>query len=291
MKRLKAFAIENPILFSLLLMMLALIFFHAPTEKLYLSFCDIQYAKFLGELTNKMSVSIILIIVLIKFDLIKSIGLTDFPSRWKDWLIAWPLIMIIMISLLSLIFGSLELDTAKPVMIGIFTLMNFFIGLAEELLVRGLILGVLLLKWGNSKKGICSCVVVSSMIFGIAHIGNFIVNPSILVATLSQLVYATFIGIFFAACVLRSNTIWPVIIFHATLDFFGQIQQITVGGGIEAANKVTASITLQQALLPIVMYFMLAVYAFFILRKVTPADIQSKFFNNFNKNHSTQVGN
>lgn len=69
MKKLKTFALKNPILFSLLLMIFVLILFYAPTEKLYLSFCDKQYAKFLGELTNNMVVSII-IIVLIKFDLI-----------------------------------------------------------------------------------------------------------------------------------------------------------------------------------------------------------------------------
>jgi len=289
MKKLKIFALKKPLLFTLLIMTFALIFFYAPTEKLYLLFCDKQYATFLGELTNKMAVSIILIIVLIKFDLNKGIGLTTFPNRLKEWSIAWPLMIILMISLLSLIFGNVTIDTSRPFMVTVYTLMNFFIGLSEELLVRGLILGILLLKWGNTRKGIYLSVIVSSVIFGIAHLGNFIAMPSILLATLSQVLYAIFIGIFFAACVLRSKTIWPVIILHSTIDFFGQIQQIAVGGGIEAANKALASTSLLQALQPIAIYFMLASYAFFILKKVTPADIQYKFSNNNKKNCSTDV--
>lgn len=290
MKKLKTFALKKPILFSLLLMTFALIVLYAPSEKLYLSFYDMQHSTFLGELTNNIVVSIILIIVLIKLDLIKSIGITAFPNRWKDWFIAWPLMMILLISLLSLITGNLIIDTSKPGLISIFILMNFFIGLTEELLVRGVILSILLLKWGNTKKRIYICVIASSVIFGSAHIGNFIANPNILVATLSQVVYATFIGIFFAACVLRGKTIWPAIILHAAIDFFGQLQQIAVGGGIEAAKQAAASTSLVQALQPILIYFMLASYAFFILRKVTPTSIQSKFFNNFDSPDEQLIG-
>ena len=115
-------------------------------------------------------------------------------------------------------------------MVSVFVLMNLFVGLAEELLFRGLILGILLLKWGNTQKGIYICVIVSSVMFGSAHIGNFIANSNILIATLSQIVYGIFIGIFFAACVLRSKTIWTVIILHAINDFSANLQQITMGG-------------------------------------------------------------
>lgn len=289
MNRLKIFALKKPILFSLLLMVFALILLEANTEKLFLSFCDKQYAVFLGETINKMAVSSISLILLIKFDLINSIGLTTFSNRWKDWSIAWPFIILILINILPLIDGSLIIDTSKPIMVSLFTLMNFFIGLSEELLVRGVILSVLLIKWGNTKKGIYICVIVSSIIFGSAHIVNFITNPSILLATLSQLVYATLIGIFFATCVLRSKTIWPMIIIHGAFDFAGQLQLIAIGGGIEVANQAAASINLQQALVPIIIFFILSIYAFFILRKVTPADIQCKFSNNINNNCSSDI--
>jgi membrane protease YdiL (CAAX protease family) len=289
MKKLKTFASKKPLLFSLLFMTFALILICAPTEKLYLSFCDNLCAVFLGQLTKNLVVSIILIIVLIKFDLIKSIGLNAFPNRWKDWFIAWPFIIIILVNFLEIITGDLTIDTSKPVMIILFTLMNFFIGFFEELLVRGVILGVLLLKWGNTKKGIYLSVIVSSVLFGSGHILNLIGNPSILVATLSQVVYATFIGIFFATCVLRSKTIWPMIILHATIDFLGQVKLITIGGGIEALRMAEASISLQDALMSIVVTLIFSIYAFFLLRKVTPADIQCKFSKKANKNCGSET--
>ena len=277
MSKLKTFTLKKPLLFSILLMTFALIFFYMPTEKLFLPFYDLQYATFLGELCNKVMVSIILILILVKLDFTKRIGLTTFEIRGKDWFIAWPAAIIILIGLLPLIVGSLTIDISKPNVVGVFVLMNFFIGLSEELLVRGVILSVLLIKWGNTKKGIFLSVIVSSVIFGTAHLGNMIGNTGFLVATISQVVYATLIGIFFAACVLRSQTIWPAIIIHAAIDFASQLQQIAVGGGVEAARQVTASISLSQAFLPVIIYANLAGYGFFILKKVTPATVKSRF--------------
>ena len=44
-------------------------------------------------------------------------------------------------------------------------------------------------------------------------------------------------------------------------------QQIVVGGGVEAAGQVTASISLLQAFQPVIIYAYLAGYKFFILKK------------------------
>lgn len=286
MKKLKTFTLKRPLLFSILLMVFALIVFNMPTEKLFLLFYDLQYSTFLKELINKVLVSIIIILVLARLDFIKSIGLTTLATRGKDWFIAWPSAIILLIGLLPLIVGSLTIDLSKPNVVIIFILMNFFIGLSEELLVRGVILSVLLTKWGNTKKRIYYSVIVSSVIFGAAHLGNIIGNTGFLVATLSQVVYATLIGVFFAACVLRSQAIWPAIIIHAAIDFVSQLQQIAVGGGVEVAGQVTASMTLLQAFQPVMIYAMLAGYGFFILKKVTPATVKSRFDNYISENGS-----
>jgi len=192
--------------------------------------------------------------------------------------------LLILVNLLPLIIGRLTIDISKPKVVSIFILMNFFIGLSEELLVRGVLLSVLIIKWGNTKKGIYHSVIISSLIFGTAHLGNIIGNTGFLVATLAQVVYATLIGVFFAACVLRSQSIWPAIIIHAAIDFVSQLQQIAVGGGVEAAEQVAASISLMQAFQPVIIYAMLAGYGFFILKKVTPATVKSRFDNYISEN-------
>lgn len=279
-------ALERPILFSLLLMIFALIALYAPTVKLYSQFFDPQYAYFLAEISNKLVVSIILVLLLVRLSLMKSIGLTIFPKKSKDWLIAWPLFIILLIGVLPLLTKDIIIDQSKPGILAVFPLMNFLTGFSEELLIRGLLLSVLLLKWGNTKKGIVLCVIGSSLLFGSAHLGNLFINPSLLVATFSQIIYATLIGIFFAACVLRSQSIWPAIVLHAAIDFLGQIQQIAVGGGVEAATQASASVSLLQALQPIFLYMILASYAFFLLRKVTPITIKLRFLNQSTQNDS-----
>ena len=277
MNKLKAFSFQRPLLFSIILMSFASLIFIAPAEKLFLPFFDLLSSTLLKELLTKLLFCIIAIFILARLDLIKSIGLTKFATRAMDWLITWPAAIILLIGMLPLIFGSFAVDFARPDVLIIFILMNFFIGLSEELLVRGLILNVLLKKWGSTKNGIYYSVIISSLIFGAAHLVNLIGKTGFLVATLSQVIYATFIGIFFAACVLRSRSIWPAIIIHAAIDFVSQLQLISVGGGIEAAEKATASTTLMQTFMPVLIYGMLASYGFFLLKKVTPATVKSTF--------------
>lgn len=279
MMKFKAFTLKRPLLFSMLLMLLALIVFNIPSEKLFLQFYELQQSTFLKELINKMLVSILVLLVLVKLDLIKIIGLSTLPTRGKDWLIAWPSAIILLIGLLPLMAGTLTIDFSKMNMIVIFILMNFFIGMSEELLVRGVILSVLLTKWGKNKKGIYVSVIVSSIIFGAAHLGNHIGSADFLLATLSQVAYATLIGVFFAACVLRSRSIWPAIIIHAAIDFVSQLQQIAVNGSVQVAGQATAPLTLLQAFQPVAIYAMLASYGFFILKKVTPDAVKSRFDN------------
>lgn len=278
MKRIILFN-ERPIQFSLLIMIFALITFYLPTKDLYSKILDPQYAYLLGEISNKIIVSIVLLFIFKKISFIENIGLTAFPRSIKDWMIIWPIFIILFIGLIPLITKDVVVDQSKPLILIIFTFMALLTGFSEEILFRGLLLSVMLLKWGNTKKGIVFSVLASSVLFGIAHIGNFFINPDLVVATFSQIIYSTLIGIFFAACVLRSQTIWPVIFSHSAINFVAEIKEVALGGGIAAATEASASMSLMQAFQPMIIYMVLASYAFFLLKKVTPALIKSRFQN------------
>lgn len=67
---------------------------------------------------------------------------------------------------------------------------------------------------------------MSGIIFGVAHFLNYF-EKSFADVT-SQIVYATFIGIFFAAIYYVSKSIWPAVFWHAMIDIahgFGQYQE------------------------------------------------------------------
>lgn len=80
---------------------------------------------------------------------------------------------------------------------------NMAIGFYEEVMMRGLVLNNFINLYGESKKGIIYSVCISSLIFGVAHLCNLVESPQLINATLSQVLYASFIGMFFASVYLR----------------------------------------------------------------------------------------
>jgi len=63
-------------------------------------------------------------------------------------------------------------------------------------------------------------VVISSFLFGIAHLFNVVAGAN-LAATLLQVVYALAIGSMYAALRVHTQTILPLIAIHGLTDFFG----------------------------------------------------------------------
>lgn len=126
-------------------------------------------------------------------------------------LLCWPAVPFL---LFNLIFGI----TGNPVVPESLTLQilgNTAVGLFEEVLVRGILVGHMMHHWKGSRHRIFKSVFWSSFLFGILHIGNFFTNPA---NTVFQIFYAFGIGIMFAAAYLRSRNLWPCIIAHALVD-------------------------------------------------------------------------
>jgi len=95
-------------------------------------------------------------------------------------------------------------------------------GLFEEVFYRGLVLKILLKKNGDSKRGIIFACVVSSAIFGLLHITNVFAGAPIL-PTISQVIHATAVGLFFAVIFLRTRKLWIPILLHGLLNVSSQI--------------------------------------------------------------------
>lgn len=120
---------------------------------------------------------------------------------------------------------------------------------------------------GNTRKGIyLAAVIVSSGLFGVLHIINLFMNRLTLLATVTQTIYALFFGVFFAACLLRTNSIWPVIVFHAIFDICGDLNAIAIGGNFGQIHQTTWN----DAITTVIITLPLFIYGLFILRKVKP---------------------
>ena len=143
----------------------------------------------------------------------------------------------------------------------LFIVLMLLIGLYEEILCRGILLELMLRKWGNTRKGIFVSAFLSSFIFGLAHLVNLVGAANLLIATIAQVLYATMFGIFFAAVYLRSRNIWVVVILHAVFDGFAMI--------VEARMPIVPqdNTTPGFAVFSVVIFIPLCLYGLFLIRK------------------------
>lgn len=103
------------------------------------------------------------------------------------------------------------------------------VGLCEEFLCRGWLLNEFLERYGDTKKGVWYSIIISGLIFGLIHLGNFFHGQDI-VSTFTQIMNASATGIAFGLIYYKTRNIWSVIILHGLWDFslfLGDVAPIT----------------------------------------------------------------
>jgi membrane protease YdiL (CAAX protease family) len=184
----------------------------------------------------------------------------------KGLLLGWLMIVMSFLNVNYFILKEYGITMPPVTKMITFTLWMLMIGVFEEVLIRGIILNNMMKKWGGTKKGIYLAVFMSSLFFGIAHLVNLIESPGLVIVTLAQVVYAFFIGVFFASVYLRSKNIWVVIIYHALMDFASYYTDV-----FSKAVEMT-DISLQAACVNIVLTSVFLMMGLWLLRKVEVKD-------------------
>ena len=140
---------------------------------------------------------------------------------WQGLLMCWPMLTFIAFNLFANLGGGKIYGESLAM-----ALANYFsVGLFEEVIVRAILIGHMMHHWEGDAHRIRKAVVWSSVIFGVLHIGNVFSNP---IGTLIQILFATGIGILFAAVYLRTRNLWSCILAHAINDFCAAIDTIYV---------------------------------------------------------------
>jgi membrane protease YdiL (CAAX protease family) len=91
-------------------------------------------------------------------------------------------------------------------------LLSLSVGFIEELLFRGVIIRAWL------KKGVYVAVGVSTALFGVAHLMQLMGGQSAF-GTVLQVLFSLVLGLALALVVVKTWSIWGVILFHALFDF------------------------------------------------------------------------
>ena len=112
-----------------------------------------------------------------------------------------------------------------------FVLCMILVGVTEEFLCRGVLAELLRRHYGPTPEGIWKAVIVSGILFGLAHLTNlFAAKP---LGVFVQCVSAGVMGMAFAAIYFRTGCIWVTVILHAFVDFAALIANGLYAGTVE----------------------------------------------------------
>lgn len=148
-----------------------------------------------------------------------------------------------------------------PGTVAVFTLSMVSVGVFEEGTFRGLLLD----RLDGTTGGPVAAAAVSSVVFGLAHGVNAwrLGVP----ATVVQVAYAALIGLFFAAVRLRSGSLLAVIALHAVLDWCFYLVSDAY-----AHPMATPASPIRQAVVPLVLALLLALWGCWLLRRRTKVE-------------------
>ena len=176
---------------------------------------------------------------MLRLDL-KSIGRV-FRDGWWVIVVSIGLVGFELIS--SSVDGSFSIEGDGMLgRLGYLTVFCLLIGIFEELAFRVLCFEGFLAAFGSTKKGIMACVLVSSLLFGMAHVDVTAIDlavPITLVESVLKILQTGVYAVFLAAMLLRERNFWGCALLHGFDDFLLLIPSFVLMGEEFEAEYVT----------------------------------------------------
>lgn len=196
----------------------------------------------------------ILAVKWVKID--KEIGLT-MPASAKDWY-AWLPVLVIPMSL-AFVLGFNSTWGHLPFLL----IAAVGVAINEEILFRGILLRAIL------PFGRAVAIIVPSLLFGAAHLGNIFVGGDITYA-LFQFAWVFFGGMALTAMTIANKSLLPAIAFHFILD---AIEYAAVGAYGVHSEGFSLPILTMFLLLNVAFFF----YSIYILKRTSTNDEKANF--------------
>lgn len=181
-------------------------------------------AEFYARKTLDIGVNVVLIFISLtiiwRLGLQRVAGVTRQPIR-RRWLML-PLLVLVGLSALNVTEHNwMTIDYGR---VGIVFLWAMSIGFFEEAFFRGTIQSILIKNFRTVFLGPVVAVFVAGLLFGLIHLVAF--NKGSLVEELVQVGYATIIGVFFGAILLRTHCLLPIAFAHGFFNFFSALDTL-----------------------------------------------------------------
>ena len=178
----------------------------------------------------------------------------------------YPLFFIGYTAFGTLAFGRPDTPLLPLPRILTFILNMILVGVAEELVFRGIIAQTLLERYGTARAGVWKACLVSGVLFGAAHLSNLIGSEPF--GVLMQCVFAASLGVMLAAIYFRTGNLWVTVFLHSAMDIAAMLI-----GGLYGTTSVAESVSGYDAsrLLSVAVYL---IPTLFLLRKKKLPEVQ-----------------
>ncbi len=191
-------------------------------------FVNIGFNEYNSESYDKIItnlVSIVGIFLLIKKE---KIPFKLYSINFRNFKYYLPLLLYIIIfsggfnDFLNFNFSSVNFDVLLT-----YSLKYFSSSFLEEFLFRGFILGLFIINFPKTRKGIFKSVALSGLIFGLMHIINLWTFEGQTIKGVLNQVYATAcFGIMYGATYLKTRSILTLGFLHFMSNFFSMINEL-----------------------------------------------------------------
>lgn len=255
MKRLRQFAFNHPLTFSIVALLLLLVLMGG-SVMLAVGLFGFDLNGVGPQLIGQLIATIGFLFLLDRFNWLDSAGITRLGSR-RLWLITLLILVYSGIVALYAFFGTLKVDIALTSDIFPALVHTSMAGVMEEILFRGVILYALVSRWGSSRRGIVSAVLVSAFLFGSLHFFNLTTGEFSITAV--QVSEAFLSAILYGALVLIGGSVWPAIALHSLINLLVNMVVLSMAD---------FSITLDSYLTYTLLEVPLVIYGLYLLSKV-----------------------
>ena len=203
----ETFITKHPLLTSILTILLLAIGYGVAGTILYLN----KIAGISPVFPVNILLSVIAVLVLLKTNSWDQVFLSRPRGGVPSVRIYAPLAAVLAITAVASIATS-GITVSSVSNLIYLVLLSLSVGFVEELLFRGIIIRAWL------KKGVYVAVGVSTALFGLGHLMQLMSGQSAF-GTVLQIVFSLVLGLALALVVVRTWSIWGVIVFHALFDF------------------------------------------------------------------------
>ena len=228
----------------------------------------VQQSNNIDRIIKNVVLTFLAFIVIKKLNISQLSGLSKQLSFKNKYLVIIPMYLVI--------FGGLSLigiDLSNVTIVDsiLLCLAMLSVGFVEEFIFRGILQSAFLKKYVQHKFGVYIGIFVPAFLFGALHLINL--DISNIAASISQVVYAFFIGSAFGAILLKTNRLVPLAILHGIIDIVFSINTLrdneAIPGQLEP-QSIGDAIGSMLFVLP------LFIVSLFIIRRISKESILCK---------------